>query len=100
MSLDQLAQAAVLAAIITIIVEVIKRTLAWSDETTARFAPLFAVTLGAILNTLITIVSPVHTGETLLAAVLWGVLIGASSVGLYNLGGKQAIRSVAGAPSA
>lgn len=98
MTFEQFVATIGIVGVITIVVEVIKRAAQWSSETTARFAPLLAVILGAILGLAFFAVAPpeARTGESALLAVLFGLVQGASAVGLYDLGGKTVIETVAG----
>jgi uncharacterized membrane protein len=84
--------------VVTIVVEVIKRAAQWDVDTTVRFAPLVAVLLGAVLGGLFFLVSPdnLHTGQNAVVAVLFGLVQGASASGIYDLGSKAVIESLAG----
>lgn len=85
-------------AVIVALVEAIKRALKWEQEQTVRFAPLLAIGLGVLITVVGTLALPITT--TLLAAifgaVLQGIVTGATAVGLYNLGAKEVIVTVAG----
>jgi Na+-transporting NADH:ubiquinone oxidoreductase subunit NqrE len=87
-----------IVAVVTILVEVIKRAAAWTDEATARWAPLLAVILGAVLGGVLFAVAPatVRIGQDIVVAVLFGLVQGAGAVGLYDVGGKGVIEAVAG----
>lgn len=87
-----------IVAIVTILVEVIKRAAQWTSDATQRFAPLLAVTLGAILSALLFLVAPpeARVGQDILIAILFGLVQGAGAVGLYDVGGRTVIEKLAG----
>ena len=68
------------AVVVAIVVELLKRTLAWSDDFTARFAPLTACAAGVVLAVL---ASLLLAGD-LPQAALTGFLGGALAAGLYD----------------
>lgn len=70
-----------LAAVLTILIETIKRT----KLIPKRFMPLIAICIGIILS--IFYMQP-STGMLAVQSIFWGILFGASSVGLYEFGGK------------
>jgi protein-S-isoprenylcysteine O-methyltransferase Ste14 len=84
------------AAFITAVVEVLKRTAAWSDATTQRFAPIASIVVGIALFLLVTAATVAVTGPVLASAGLAGVVAGMYACGIYNLGGKGVIERVAG----
>lgn len=87
-----------IVAVVTIIVEAVKRAAQWSSDSTQRWAPLLAIFLGSVLNTLLFVLGPttVRTGEDVLLSALFGLVQGAAAVGLYNAGAKAVIVAVAG----
>lgn len=99
MTFEQFVATIGIVAVVTIMVEVIKRAANWSSETTARFAPLLAVIFGAILGLAFYLGagpgSP-WVARDALVALLFGFVQGASAVGLYDLGGGAAIKAVVG----
>lgn len=84
--------------IVTILVEVVKRAAQWTVEATQRWAPLLAVILGVILGAALFLVEPpeMRVGQSVLVAALFGLVQGAASVGLYDVGGKQVIVAAVG----
>lgn len=68
------------AVIVTILVQVIKPALAWSDATVSRFGPLLAVALGVLVGT----GAALYQGVDVVQGVITGLLAGASSIGIYD----------------
>jgi hypothetical protein len=73
------------AIVVAIIVELLKRTLAWSPEFTARFAPLAACVTGTVLSVL----AAVWLSRDPVQAALTGFLAGALAGGLYDLAAER-----------
>ena len=85
------------AALITAIVEVVKRTFAWTDAATQRFAPITSIAVGVVLFVLVTAATAAAmTGAIFAGAALGGIVAGMYACGIYNLGGKTVIEAVAG----
>lgn len=68
------------AAIVTIIVEVIKRAAALNDAQIARFGPLMSVVVGMV----VTIGAAFAQSAPYDEAVLTGLLAGAAASGIYS----------------
>ena len=66
--------------VVTIIVEVVKRALAMSEEQITRFGPFLAIVVGVAT----TLGAAVAQAAPLDAAVLTGLLAGASASGIYS----------------
>jgi hypothetical protein len=66
--------------VVTIITEVVKRTLAMSEAQITRFGPLLAVLLGIAA----TCGAAVAQSADIPSAVLTGLLAGASAAGIYS----------------
>lgn len=69
------------ALLVSIVVEVVIRTLAWTPATQGRFGPAFAVILGIVFCTSAAAVS----GLDIAQGVLTGILAGASAMGIHGL---------------
>ena len=80
MEVSGLATLGGVAIVVTILVEVIKRAAAMTEEAIARFGPLLAVVLGCA----IAIGAAAYTGGDLVAGALTGLLAGASASGIYS----------------
>lgn len=90
-------------ALINVLVEAFKRFLRWTQEDTERVAPLLSLALGVLLFVTYTAVNPVvgaSLGQGIVQAVVTGIISGGTAAGIYQLGGKEVIRSVAGTPAA
>lgn len=90
-------------AIITALVEAFKRFLRWTQEDTERIAPLFSIALGVLIflaNIAASLPLTTPVGQAILSAVLTGIVSGATAAGIYQVGGKDVIRAVAGKPDA
>ncbi len=71
--------------LVGILVEVIKRTLAWDDSTIKRFVPLVSVVLGIVAVELLSAAQGrIVSVETFAGAAILGLFAGASSSGLYD----------------
>lgn len=82
------------AALIVALVEVIKRTLAWTDATTSRFAPITALVLGIVLMLVLAVASgPVANWAE---PILGGIVAGLYSQGLYSTAAKPVISATIG----
>ena len=69
------------AVVVAIVVELLKRTLEWSDATTKRWAPLVSCASGVLLAVL---AAALLSGDVAQAA-LTGFLAGALAAGLYDV---------------
>lgn len=96
LALGQFATLTGAAAIIVALVEVIKRTLAWSDQLTERFAPLTSIILGIIVMVLVTLGTVAPETVNWIEPIFAGLVTGLYACGLYSLGGKPIITTVAG----
>jgi hypothetical protein len=81
LTLADLTTLAGLAIVTAIFVELVKRTLALSEEATSRFGPVLAVVIGIVVG----VVAAVVTGAFIPQAVLTGFLAGALAAGLYDV---------------
>ena len=83
-----------LLAITLVTVEMIKRV--WQPTSAAlnRFGALIAVSVGCAWSEIARIVAGPVTGDTLLTALLSGIVVGAASAGIYD------VATSASAPSA
>jgi uncharacterized membrane protein len=68
------------AVLVSLIVEVIKRTWQWTDETVDRFAPIVSIALGVVVVTVATL----SQGGDILQGGLTGILAGCMACGLYD----------------
>ncbi len=69
------------AIVVTILVELIKRTFAWSAQFTDRFAPLASCISGVVLSVL----AAIYLSGDIAQAALTGFLAGALAAGLYDI---------------
>lgn len=69
------------AILVSIVVEVVIRTLAWDSATQGRFGPLLAILLGVVAVTSASAVS----GADLAQGVLTGIMAGATAMGVHGL---------------
>jgi hypothetical protein len=74
-----------LAVVVAIIVELVKRTAALSDETTKRFGPALACATGTVLG----VATSFYLTTEIAQGALTGFLAGALASGLYNLAAEQ-----------
>lgn len=79
-----------LTPIVMVFVELVKRTLAFTDETSKRFGPILSVTSGIVLALLaafwlITTGNLVDIGQV----ILTGGVAGALAAGLYDVVGER-----------
>ena len=81
------------AAVVTLLVTLIKRTLALSAAQVDRFGPLLAIGCGVALAVLAGLITGL-TREDLAQAALTGFASGALSMGLYSLAGNT-VQSIA-----
>lgn len=89
-------------ALINVVLEAVKRAAQWTQETTERLAPLVSLLLGILIFVPYTILAPpvdVTAGIAIMQAIITGIVAGGTAAGIYQLGGKAVIRSVAGTPS-
>jgi ABC-type transport system involved in cytochrome c biogenesis permease component len=74
--------------LITILVEVLKRTLDWGKEQVDRFGPFVALLFGVVVVVLLSAAQGQYGDSDPLAAiassVITGILAGAASAGLYD----------------
>jgi hypothetical protein len=74
--------------IITILVEVLKRTLAWGKEQVDRFGPFVALLFGVVVVVLLSAAQGQFSNtdpiSSIASAVITGILAGAASAGLYD----------------
>ncbi len=68
------------AIIVTIVVEVVKRTLAMTEAQVTRFGPLLAIVIGIAA----TVGASIAQNAPLDAAILTGLLAGATASGVYS----------------
>ena len=68
------------AIIVTIVVEVVKRTLAMTEAQITRFGPLLAIVIGIAA----TVGASIAQNAPLDAAILTGLLAGATASGVYS----------------
>ncbi len=73
------------AIVVAIVVELLKRTLEWSDATVKRWAPLVSCASGVLLAVL---ASALLSGDVAQAA-LTGFLAGALAAGLYDVAAER-----------
>ena len=85
LTLSDLLSLAGMAIVVSIVVELLKRTLDWPKEFVARFAPLAACTTGTLLSILVAI----WLARDPVQAALTGFLAGALSAGLYDVAAEQ-----------
>jgi len=101
MALTEAATLAGAAVLTGILVEVLKRALAWGAAQVDRFGPLVAVVVGVLVTVLVSLARPIPAGldvaEAIASAVITGILAGAAASGLYDLGGDQVAVAVFGA---
>lgn len=69
------------ALLVSIVVEVVIRTFAWTSATQGRFGPVLAIILGIVFCTAAAAVS----GLDIAQGVLTGILAGASAMGIHGL---------------
>ncbi len=80
MSVNDLLTLSGATIVITILVEVIKRALAFNDVQTTRFGPVLSIGIGLII--LVAAAASQHAD--IAAAALTGLIAGASSSGVYS----------------
>lgn len=73
------------AIVVAIVVELVKRTFAWSAEFTDRFAPLAACVAGTLLSVL----AAIYLGADPVQGALTGFLAGALAAGLYDVAAER-----------
>ena len=69
------------AILVSILVEVVIRTLAWDEAIQGRFGPILAIVLGVVCVT----ASAAVSGADLAQGVLTGVMAGATAMGIHGL---------------
>lgn len=70
-----------LAIVVTILVELAKRTFAWTADFTDRFAPVASCVSGVLLGVL----AAIYLSGDIAQAALTGFLAGALAAGLYDV---------------
>ena len=85
MDLGQAVTLAGASILVGILVEVVKRTFAWADATTARFGPLVSIGIGiVVVEVLLLAQGQLSDAATIAAGAVTGLLAGASAAGLYD----------------
>lgn len=84
MDIGQAATLAGATILVGLIVEAIKRALAWGQAQVDRFGPLFSMAVGIIVVLLLTAATTAVTLEVLAAGIVTGILAGAAASGLYD----------------
>ena len=73
------------AIVVAVIVELVKRTFAWTEQFTDRFAPLVSCLAGILLSVL----AAIWLGRDPVQAALTGFLAGALAAGLYDVAASR-----------
>lgn len=85
MTLDQAISLGGATILVGILVETLKRTLAWGQAQVDRFGPLVAILVGILVVVLLTTATDgITTPAAFAAAIVTGVIAGASAAGLYQ----------------
>lgn len=99
MDLSQAITLAGASILVGILVEVLKRSLAWGQAQVDRFGALVAIVIGVLVVEVLTaaqgLIDPANPWPILASAAITGVLAGAAASGLYD-GGTLAAAKVVG----
>ena len=68
------------AVLVSLLVEVIKRTWQWTDAVVDRFAPIVSLGIGIV----VVVVATLSTGGDILQGLLTGLFAGFTACGLYD----------------